>query len=118
MRTFSSRGDGDLNIHTDEATAIASGMPAAVAQGLMTYAVAYELLVRKFGPAVIGKGTELELAFTQPVLEGNSITVNAEVTDVRRAVSGAARLEISIWCENQDGSQVAVGSAAVYLSPL
>jgi acyl dehydratase len=115
MRTFSSRGDGDLNIHTDEATAKASGMPAAVAQGLMSYAVAHELLIRTFGDTILRGGTELEFAFIQPVLENDSVTINAEVTDVRRGTSGAARVELSLWGANQDGAQVAVGSAAVHL---
>lgn len=115
MRGFSKKYEGDLNIHTDEATAKAAGMPAAVAQGLMSYSFAYELLLSAFGPETAYSDAEVEMAFIRPVLEGDSISAHAEVTDIRRSVDGATLLELSLWCETDRGAQVAAGSAAVRL---
>ena len=103
MRAFS--GWPNKNIHTDEATARSCGLPAPIASATMYMGYLTELLLDSFGERWIEKG-RLELAFIKIVVAGDELRARGKVVGTDR---GEVKLEV--WCENQRGQPVAVGSA-------
>ena len=95
------------NIHSDDQAARKAGFAAPIAGGEQTLAVMTQLLVDRFGMRLLGGG-RIEIAFTRPVLFGDTITAHARV---ERA--DGERIGLEIWVENQRGEKVLVGTAAV-----
>jgi acyl dehydratase len=95
------------NIHSDNEAARKAGFEAPIAGGEQTLAVMAQLLVDRFGMRFI-EGGRIEIAFTRPVLFGDTITAHARV--VR---NDGDRIGLDIRVENQRGEQVLVGAASV-----
>jgi acyl dehydratase len=98
------------NIHTDEEFAIERGLPTVVMEGMQTYAYVCQLLVERFGPDWF-LGGKLSIAFTKLVLPGDELTVRAVITG-RETVDSQSRVLLDVWCENQRGEKVVVGTAS------
>ncbi len=98
------------SIHTDTAVAKAKGFPATVAQGLMSADYISELMAGVFAQGWL-LGGRLSLAFVRPALCGDTLTANARLID--RADEGAfIRDMYEVWCENQRGEAVTLGTAS------
>ena len=102
-------GRPDKNIHTDEAVAREAGFTVPITPGLMSYAFLSEMLVSFFGQAWINRGT-LEVSFIAPVFVGDTITANGVVMETL-AEDTDIKIVLEVWCENQAGRKVAVGTA-------
>lgn len=109
MRLYT--GWANRNIHTDWAIAKAAGLPAPIAQGLMSYAYLSEMLTCFFGPSWL-QGGKLSVAFIRYVLPGETITARGVITE--KVIEGtAARFTVEVWCENESGDKVTVGTASM-----
>jgi 3-hydroxybutyryl-CoA dehydratase len=53
----------------------------------------------------------MSMTFIKPVYVGDRLTVHGVVTEVRPEPSGATRVVVEVWCENQQGEKTAVGTA-------
>ena len=107
MRLYS--GWTSRNVHTDWATAKAAGLPAPIAQGLMSNAYLVEMLANSFGPGWFQAG-KLSIAFAKYVVPGDTITAKGVIRE--KAIEGdAVRFSVEVWCENDSGDKVTVGSA-------
>ncbi len=101
------RREPPRNIHSDTDAARKAGFEAPIAGGEQTLAVMVQLLVDKFGPRFI-EGGRIEIAFTRPVLFGDTITAHARVKN-----AGAERIALDLSVVNQRGAQVLAGTASV-----
>lgn len=110
MSVFSGCGRHWKNIHTEIAVAHKAGMRTTLAQGMMETCWTSEMLGRFFGPAWLSSGW-IRMAYLQPVYEGDRITCRAVVKN-RSTEDGATKLELEVWCENQDGLMTAAGWAS------
>jgi acyl dehydratase len=81
------------------------------ASGMVSVAFLNEYLRARFGPAWHTNG-HLSVAFVAPTRAGDTITVDALVTD-RRPVSNGEVLSLEVWCANQNGRRATVGTAEV-----
>ncbi|HLA19752.1 MAG TPA: MaoC family dehydratase, partial [Dehalococcoidia bacterium] len=98
------------SIHTAPAVAGAKGYPTSVAQGLMSADYISEMMTARFEKGWLLYG-RLSLAFVRPALCGHTITANAAPRE--KADEGAfIRHVYDVWCENQDGEAVTVGTAS------
>src|SRR5262249_10596076 len=97
------------SIHTDEAWARKKGFRTCLAQGMMSTAYVSQLMVNLLGPDFARGGT-MSMAFIKPVYAGDRLTVHGVVKD-KQADSGATRLVVEVWVENQHGEKTAVGHA-------
>jgi acyl dehydratase len=95
------------NIHSDSAAARKAGFEAPIAGGEQTLAVMVQLLVDKFGMRFVAGG-RIEIAFTRPVLFGDTITAHARIVS-----SDSDRIELELRVENQRGEHVLAGAARV-----
>ena len=98
------------NVHTDLAAAQASGLPTRAASGAMCLGYLTELLVDLFGEQWLRHG-ELTSKFIGIVDAGDDIVSKATVTSVEETGSGV-QISLDVSCENQDGTQVVVGTAS------
>jgi acyl dehydratase len=100
----------NLNTHTDWEVAKKSGVPAPIAQGLMSHAYISQMCTSFFGESWFKTGS-MDVRFVNYTVPGDRITVGGIVSE--RIVEGdAVRLKCDVWCENQTGDKTCVGTAS------
>ena len=98
------------SIHTDPQVAKAAGFGTTVAQGLMSADYISELMTGVFGQGWL-LGGRLSVAFVRPALCGETLTANGRL--IERIDEGAfLRRVYEVWCENERGEAVTVGTAS------
>jgi len=102
------------SIHSDETWARQKGFRACLAQGMMSTAYVSQLMVTLLGPSFARGGT-MSMAFIKPVYAGDRLTVHGIVKD-KQPDSGATRVVVEVWVENQNGEKTAVGHASGLVS--
>jgi hypothetical protein len=109
MRLYRSQWPRIRNWHNDYTIAQKWGVdqPLIFASQIMEYLG--ELLIKFFGTGYLG-GT-LSLAITRSAWPDDVITVKGKVRE--KAVEGnVVRLFLDVWCENQRGDKLIVGTAS------
>lgn len=109
MRLF--EPEGDKNIHTDDETARAAGLPAAIAAGVQFMSYVFEMLRRTYGSDSV-VGTQLDVRIRTPVFAGDTVTARGRVTGSETDASETF-VSLEVWCENQRGDHVIAGTARV-----
>ena len=102
------------SIHSDEAWARQKGFRACLAQGMMSTAYVSQMMVELLGPGFARGGT-MSMAFVKPVYAGDRLTVRGRIKD-KQPDSGATRVVVEVWVENQHGEKTAVGHATGLVS--
>jgi acyl dehydratase len=98
------------SIHTDPALAKKNGFANSVAQGLMSADYVSEMMTNEFERGWLLQG-RMSLAFVRPALCGDVLTACASRRE--ELDEGAfSRRVYDVWCENQDGETVTVGTAS------
>jgi len=98
------------NIHTDWEIAIKGGLPAPIAQGLMSHAYLAEMLTQFFGKNWL-QGGKIDVKFIRFTLPGDVVTVGGVVRE--KIEEGAAvRFNCDVWCESLSGEKTVVGTAS------
>lgn len=98
------------SIHTDPKLARKAGFADSVAQGLMGADYISELMTQQFQRGWLLNG-RLSLAFVKPVLRGHTLTAKAASREERDEGAFTRRV-FDVWCENQEGQAVTVGTAS------
>ena len=98
------------NIHTDWAIAIKGGLPAPIAQGLMSHAYLGEMLTRFFGKNWL-QGGRIDVKFIRYTLPGDVVTTGGIVKE-KIEEGSAVRFNCGIWCESLSGEKTVVGTAS------
>ena len=82
-----------------------------IAQGVLTEAL-FSVLLTRWLPKPKGwiEGGTLTTKFIAPVWYGDTLTYNAEVSDIDDAT-----VHLNIWAEDQHGKKVIVGEASALL---
>ena len=99
------------NVHTDLEFAQACGFPTKGASGAMPVGYLTELMVDLFGENWLRQGDppNLNLKFIRVMDVDDKITARARVASKHEEESGV-RFDMDLWCENQDGDKVVVGT--------
>lgn len=103
------------NLHTDIAKAREAGLPGLIASGTQTEGLLVEMLIGLFGEAWLHRG-ELEIKFPRSVLVDDTVRCRAVLQAIERQGDGD-RYQLDVWCENQAGDKVIIGTAACALDP-
>ena len=103
-------GTGRKSIHIDLDVALKSGLPNTVAQGMMSAAYVAETLTKFFGNGW-RRGGQLSVSFISPVYPGDTITTNGVVREIVPE-GHSQRVVLDVWCENQAGKKVTVGTGS------
>jgi len=96
------------NLHTDHDVTQRIGLPGVIAAGTQLQAYLTEMMIDLFGEAWMAHGT-MELKFIKTVLVGDLVLSKATV-ESKRTVGSDQELTLDVWCENQDGVKVVVGT--------
>lgn len=97
------------NIHTDREVSIRSGIGKPIASGLMFESYLAELMISFFGEAWFTSG---ELRTAAIDMAGDGDTVFPKATVRARDFDGSREeLFLGVWCENQYGNKIMVGTA-------
>ena len=107
MRGFS--GWPVKNIHTDVEYAKACGLAGPIASGTMFQTYLVGLMIGYFGADWLGNGG-IQVAFVRAVEPGDVITPMGTV-EKQEPTDAGNRVELRVWCENQRGEPVVVGTA-------
>ena len=99
-----------INHHTDEEFAKSRGYPGTIAQGLHYYAFLFQMLADFFGQGWV-QGGKMAVSFIQVVRPGDTLAARGAVKD-KQPEGSAIRIHLDIWCENQWGEKVVVGTAS------
>jgi acyl dehydratase len=106
---------GDYNpIHTDEvfATQVA-GYPTVFAHGMLTMGLTGKMLTNYVGD---GRLTSYGLRFVSQVWPGDTLTARATVVAIREQ-DGERFADLALSTVNQDGREVASGTASARVDP-
>ena len=106
---------GDYNpIHTDEvfATQVA-GYPTTFAHGMLTMGLTGKMLTNYVGD---GRLTSYGLRFVSQVWPGDTLTARATVVAIREQ-DGNLFADLALSTVNQDGREVASGTASARVDP-
>ena len=103
-------GDGwpNKNIHTDLDFARSCGLTARNAAGAMIEGYVSELMIDLFGPDWLSSGS-YKVKFIRTVDVGDRVTTMSRII-ARRPDGNMTAFEVELWCENQHGDKVMVGS--------
>jgi 3-hydroxybutyryl-CoA dehydratase len=105
-----------VNIHTDEAYAKSEGLPAIIADGMISTNWCSEMLIGRFGMDYVERG-ELRTRFIKPTFLGVTVHVRGKVTSAVRQQNGAILYALDVWCEDENGLKLTVGDAKVEVAP-
>ena len=100
----------------DDARARRLGFQGALVPGVTCLAYVVEMLMNFFGENWMTSG-EINLAFTNPLYEGEGVTARAIVRD-RKVEGTGVRLFLEVWAESGEGRKVASGTASGLLPPV
>lgn len=100
------------NIHTDDDYARTQGLPAAIADGMMSANWISSMLIATFGADAIVRG-HLRTKFIKPVYVDEGITPRARVISVTPQPDGSERFELEVWADDDEGVKRTVGEYAV-----
>ena len=107
-----SRHDSDFpkkTIHTSLEFAKSCGLSKRAASGAMFEGYLAELMISLFGEGWLNHG-KMNLTFIAVVEPGDTLVAKA-VIQSRHAESSNIRFVMEVWCENQHGNKVVVGTA-------
>ncbi len=104
------------NIHTDEEYARSQGLPAPIADGMVSTNWISGMLVHQFGMDYLERG-ELRTKFIKPILLGAVVAVRGRVTAVEPQPGRGVRYMLEVWCEDEKGVKLTVGDARVDVAP-
>ena len=100
------------NIHTDVAYAKGQGLTTAIADGMMSTAWINGVLTKAFGRDFIENG-ELRTKYIKTTDVGIKLKILAKVRERENKPNGNVRFVLDVWTEDQAGTKLTDGDAAV-----
>ena len=103
------------NIHTDDALARANGLPARVADGMVSTNWIHSALAAIYGTHFL-EGGSLRTRYVRPIFVDERIEVTVRVTTREADARGEEQIVCEVQCVKADG-QVATGGVATIPVP-
>jgi MaoC dehydratase-like protein len=100
------------NIHTDDEIARANGLPARVADGMVSTNWISTLLADTFGERYL-EGGSLRTRYVRPIFVDERIEVVVRITEGESMSDGDPRLVAQVSCVKSDGVVATAGTATV-----
>jgi acyl dehydratase len=110
---YAAVNDEFIPIHMDDEAGKAAGYPGAFGMGNLQIAYIHNMLREWIGSD--GRILKVTCSFRAPNLKGQTITAHGKVTSVS-GEGGERLIELDVWTDLEDGSQLAPGTATVAVS--
>ncbi|MBK36214.1 MAG: hypothetical protein CME26_11895 [Gemmatimonadetes bacterium] len=110
---FRLEGWPSSNIHTDPAWAEASKLPSVAASGSQFSGHLVEFVIDLLGLDFLSGGT-MDVKFIGIGNAGDTLISNAEIMS-KETEDAATKFTLDIYCENQNGKKIVVGSASGFI---
>jgi hypothetical protein len=99
------------NVHTDDEFARAEGLSGIISDGMISTNWLSSVLIAAFGQNYLTRGS-LQTKYIRPIFEDQLISARAKVRSVSTGLQGFD-VELEVWCEDETGQKVTVGSALI-----
>lgn len=103
------------NIHTDDAFARDQGLPAVIADGMMSTNWCSTMMVDHFGIDYVERG-ELRTKYIKPIFLGTTVFVRGRITSVTPVGDGDVEYRLDVWCEDENGAKLVDGDGRVVVA--
>ena len=112
---IAARSDWKASFHADREAASQTMYQEPIAQGVLTEAL-FSVLLTRWLPDPKGwiEGGTLTTKFIAPVWYGDTLTYNAEVSNIDDTTPRPT-VHLNIWADDQNGKKVIVGEASALL---
>jgi acyl dehydratase len=100
-------------IHMDDEAGQAAGYPSAFGMGSLQWSYLHNVLREWLGED--GRILRLACQFRAPNIKGQTVTTRGVIREIHEIDAGK-KVELDVWTEDQEGKQLAPGSATVLLS--
>lgn len=107
---FDMPGWPDRNLHTDLGVANETGLATVVASGTQFEGYLATHLIRLFGSDWFTDGI-WDVKIVRSVKVGDSVSPAVKLVS-RQEQQESVRVDVEVWCENQDGDTVLAGTAS------
>lgn len=114
MIVFSMSERSAENMHTDTQAARAIGLTNPIAQGLMSTGYLADLCTNFFEETWFTSGWT-SMAFLRPIYANDTLVVRGVVSGRQEEAAGT-RIELEVWCEDEEGRLVTAGRASALAS--
>ncbi len=104
------RESGHINIHTDLDYAKSKGLPATVADGLISTCWISAMMIDLFGEGYM-RGGRISTTYLKPVFADDKLTLKMVIKEKIKEGS-AVRFNMAVCAENQKGEVVVGGTAS------
>lgn len=108
---FNTPGWPKKNIHTDLEFAHSMGLSTVYVSATQYLGHFAELMIDLFGEGWLTSGKTIKSKFIKTVTEGDTIQIKAKVHS-KKEKGSVVEYTLDVWCENQNGDKVLVGSAS------
>ncbi|MBL1422580.1 MAG: hypothetical protein COC24_018900 [Alphaproteobacteria bacterium] len=99
-------------IHDDDEYARSQGFPGIIADGMISTNWILGLLVDLFGSAA-AMNSRLSTKYVKPIYEDISVITCAKILTVHQNPEGEKIITLDVWCEDNSGIKLTVGSATI-----
>lgn len=99
----------DPNTHSDPEVARKRGMSRPIASGQNQLAFLHQLMENNFADGWT-RGGDISVRWLRPVYAGDLVTPRARIQAITPGIDGA-RVDLEVWCENQNGEKTSAGTA-------
>lgn len=110
---FAAVNDEFVPIHMDDEAGRAAGMPGAFGMGNLQWAYLHNVVRDWLGDD--GTILTMQCQFRAVNNKGQTVTARGKVAAVREEADGI-HVDLDVWTEDQDGSQLAPGRCSVLLN--
>ncbi|MEC9344000.1 MAG: MaoC family dehydratase [Pseudomonadota bacterium] len=100
-------------IHDDDDYARSQGLPGIIADGMVSTNWLLGLLIDVFGESVLER-LKFSTKYVSPVHEDQIVIPCARVTRTVEEVSQGLRIELDVWCEDDNRKVLTAGKATIF----
>ncbi|MER2535169.1 MAG: MaoC family dehydratase [Rhizobiaceae bacterium] len=100
-------------IHDDDDYARKQGLPAIIADGMISTNWILGLFFDAFGPSLAEKG-RLKTKYIAPIYEDQVVIAVARLTARTAQADGGFGYLFDVWCEDDTGKKLTVGDALIH----
>lgn len=103
------------NIHTSDEFAREQGLPAVIADGMMSTNWCSTMMIDHFGMDYVERG-ELRTKYIKPIFLGTTVFVRGRILSAEKLANGDTQYKLDVWCEDENRVKLVDGDGRVVVA--